>query len=432
MGAGPAGLYAAEALVEQDDVPVAVDVIDRLPTPYGLVRYGVAPDHPRIKSVIASLQEVLEHPHVRYLGGLEMGREVERDDLLQHYDAVVYATGAKVCQRMGIPGEDLPGSLPASEVVSWYSGHPDAAPTLDLDARSVAVVGAGNVAIDIARMLVKTADDLRHTDLAPAVLDALRASTVQEVHLLSRRGPAQAKFTTKELRELGEIPGTDVVVDRVSVAGDHGEVSRAVGANLRILSQWADQERQARERLLQLNFWSRPVAILGDGRVEAIRVERTALSPDGALVATGEVLELPVQMVVRAVGYRSIPLPGVPFDAERAVVPNSEGRIVPLPTDAPSHEYVAGWLKRGPSGVIGTNKLCAVETVRTLLSDLATSDPPGERPLLEETLRARGHTVVTYAGWLAIDAAEVERGRADGRDRVKIPDWETLRALSSA
>jgi ferredoxin--NADP+ reductase len=490
VGSGPAGLYAAEALVKQAaalpvPVPVLVDVIDRLPTPYGLVRYGVAPDHKSIKSIAQYLRKVLESPDVRFVGGVHLGEDVTRDDLLAAYDAVIYATGAMRDRRLGIPGEDLPGSYAATDFVNWYCGHPDVdAGAFTLDAESVAVIGVGNVAVDVARILARDPAELHTTDVPQPVLDALHASKVREVHMIGRRGPAHGKFTTKELRELGDLPGVDVVVhadeadlNAFDLAGEGialAESDRRVRGNMVAIAKWA--QGQAAEpaatghsRRLTVRFWLRPVEILGNERVSGITLERTAISADGAFGGTGEFETLGTQLVLRSVGYQSVPLPGVPFDSRASVVPNAAGRVLgadgaPLPG-----EYVAGWLKRGPTGVIGTNKSDAAETVRCLLEDLAGGPgagdtqlpragllrypdglaqgadltdeagpagapaPAGERPLAA-VLAGRGITPVSYAEWLRIETAEADLARALGRgERVKLHNaaaiWSACRPL---
>ena len=402
VGSGPAGLYAAEALVKQAaalpvPVPLRVDVIDRLPTPYGLVRYGVAPDHKSIKSIAQYLRKVLESPDVRFVGGVHLGEDVTRDDLLSAYDAVIYATGAMRDRRLGIPGEDLPGSYAATDFVNWYCGHPDMdSAAFTLDAESVAVIGVGNVAVDVARILARDPAELHATDVPQPVLDALHASKVREVHMIGRRGPAHAKFTTKELRELGELPGVEVVVhaheadlnafDLVGHGAGLVESDRRVRGNLVAISKWAqggssEPAASGHDARLIVRFWLRPVEILGTERVSGITLERTAIAADGAFGGTGEFETLSAQMVLRSVGYQSVPLPGVPFDPRASVVPNALGRVLgedgsPLPG-----EYVAGWLKRGPTGVIGTNKSDAAETVRCLLEDLAGGPGEGDVPL---------------------------------------------------
>jgi len=460
IGSGPAGLYTAEALIKQSaalGVPVSVDVLDRLPTPYGLVRYGVAPDHKSIKSIAQYLRKVLESPGVRFLGGVHFGDDVSRADLLAAYDAVVYATGAMRDRRLGVPGEDLPGSYAATDFVNWYCGHPDVAPdAFTLDAESVAVIGVGNVAVDVARILARDPGELHGTDVPQPVLEALHASKVREVHVIGRRGPAYAKFTTKELRELGELPGVDVVVhpDEVSLTGFDAsgagtalaESDRRVRGNMVSISGWAAGSSSAGSssagssmagaaRRLTMRFWLRPASILGTERVTGLALERTRIDASGAFSGTGDTETLDVQMVLRSVGYQSVPLLDVPFDSRACVVPNASGRVLG-PDGAPlPGEYVAGWLKRGPTGVIGTNKSDAAETVKALLEDLvpgadtatvpragllrypsgpadgepASGEPADGEPAsggqvereraLASVLAARGVTPVSYAEW---------------------------------
>src|ERR1700728_2359895 len=332
VGSGPAGLYTAEALVKQsaalpNPVRVKVDVLDRLPTPYGLVRYGVAPDHKSIKSVANYLRRVLENPDVEFLGGVHLGDDVTREELLSAYDAVVYATGAMRGRKMGIPGEDLPGSFAATDFVNWYCGHPDLDPgAFTLDAESVAVIGVGNVAVDVARILIRNPDELRETDVSQPVLDALMASKVREVHMIGRRGPAQAKFTTKELRELGELEGVDVVVmaeeadlDAFDPTGESArlaETDRHVRGNYAVISKWAAGQPSGAARRLTMRFWLRPTELHGTNCLSGLTVERTRLDENGRLVGTGQTETLDVQMVLRSVGYQSVPLPGVPRSEE--------------------------------------------------------------------------------------------------------------------
>jgi ferredoxin--NADP+ reductase len=466
VGSGPAGLYTAEALIKQAaalDPPqaVRVDVLDRLPTPYGLVRYGVAPDHKSIKSIADYLRRVLEHDDVNFLGGIHLGDDITRDDLLASYDAVVYATGAMRDRRLGIPGEDLPGSYAATDFVNWYCGHPDIDPAaFSLDAESVAVIGVGNVAVDVARILIRNPAELRETDISQPVLAALEASKVREVHMIGRRGPAQAKFTTKELRELGELDGVDVTVgageadlDAFDPTGESARLAREdrhVRGNYTVISDWASRPPAGAARRLTVRFWLRPVEISGAERVAGLTVERTRLDSTGAFTGTGEQETLDVQMVLRSVGYQSVPLPGVPFDERSHTVPNADGRVLgpdrrPLPG-----EYVAGWLKRGPTGVIGTNKSDAAQTVRALLADLAGGPGPDEVQLpragllrypppsgagedaglgsrFDRLLAARGIRPVSYADWLKIEAAEAELALSLGRGaRVKLPSRDDL------
>ncbi|MEU4533477.1 FAD-dependent oxidoreductase [Streptosporangium sp. NPDC023825] len=413
VGSGPAGIYTAEALTRQATVPLRVDVLERLPTPYGLVRYGVAPDHTSIKSIAGYLRGVLELPEVRFLGGVELGKNVDVTDLLDCYDAVVYCTGAMVDRRMGIPGEDLPGSVAATDFVNWYCGHPDMpADRFVLDSPEVAVIGVGNVAVDVVRVLAKTAEELRATDVPEEVLTRLAASEVKTIHMIGRRGPEHAKFTLKELRELGELTNADVRVRPEECVADVTTASRQVRGNVEVLRSWTTRAPVGRPRRLDVRFWMRPVEILGEERVEALRLERTRLV-DGRVVGTGEFETLPAGMVLRSVGYQSVPLPGVPFSETTMTVPNEAGRVR-------DREYVAGWLKRGPTGVIGTNKSDAAETVRTLLADLAGRDPV-RRADLDDLLAARGVSPITYEHWLSIEAAEEALARSlDRGERVKL------------
>ncbi|MFG2078308.1 FAD-dependent oxidoreductase [Nonomuraea maritima] len=420
IGSGPAGIYTAEALVKQSAEPVRVDVLERLPTPYGLVRYGVAPDHTSIKSIAGYLRKVLELPQVRFLGGVTLGEHLSVDDLLGVYDAVVYCTGAMVDRRLGIPGEDLPGSVAATDFVNWYCGHPDVdAGRFTLDSSEVAVIGVGNVAVDVVRVLAKTADELRATDVPHEVLERLEESQVKAIHMIGRRGPEHAKFTLKELRELGELANADVCVRPEEAVVLGGDFPRQVQGNIKVLQGWAEREPAGRPRRLDVRFWLRPVEILGTERVEGLRLERTRLSDEGRVVGTGEYETLPVGMVLRSVGYRSVPLPGVPFSEQTMTVPNQAGRVR-------DREYVAGWLKRGPTGVIGTNKSDAAETVRTLLADLAGRERVGHDGV-GAVLAARGVRPVTYDEWLAVEAAEAELAKTLGRgDRVKLAGLEAM------
>jgi ferredoxin/flavodoxin---NADP+ reductase len=467
VGSGPAGLYTAEALIKQSaalDPPqsIRVDVLDRLPTPYGLVRYGVAPDHKSIKSIADYLRGVLEHDGVRFLGAIHLGDDVTREDLLASYDAVVYATGAMRDRRLRIPGEDLPGSFAATDFVNWYCGHPDVDPAaFSLDAESVAVIGVGNVAVDVARILVRNPRELYGTDVSQPVLDALMASKVREVHMIGRRGPAQAKFTTKELRELGELAGVDIVVgdgeadlDAFDPTGESARLAqsdRHVRGNYKVISDWAARTPEAGTRRLTVRFWLRPVEVLGPQRVSGLTLERTRLDASGAFTGTGEYETLAAQLVLRSVGYQSVPLPGVPFDERSSTVPNADGRVLGADGGPLPGEYVAGWLKRGPTGVIGTNKSDAAQTVRSLLADLAGGPGPGDVPLpragllrypeavpgsgpeaadrsrFSQLLAARGIRPVSYADWLRIEQAEADLGESLGRGgRVKLASRDEL------
>lgn len=431
VGSGPAGVYAAAALARHGEV--AVDVLDRLPAPYGLVRYGVAPDHEDIKSISATLRKVLEEPAVRFLGNIDVGREVTFEELHRYYDAVIVAAGAAVDRRLGIPGEDLPGSFSATDFVAWYSGHPDAPiDHFTLTARSVAVIGVGNVAIDVTRILAKSAEDLRGTDLPDHVLQVLEASVVEDIHLIGRRGPVQAKFTTRELRELGELADADVLVDPGELeldAASHERLEKEAvpRRNLKVLQDWAERQPAGRRRRVHVRFLLRPVQVLGDDRVGGLLLERTRLDGTGNATGTGAMSTVEAQMVLRSVGYRGLPLPGLPFDEAAGVIPNAGGRVLRAGVVVPG-EYVAGWIKRGPTGVIGTNKRDATETVAALLAD-APSLPPApvrDPDALPQLLAQRAVNVVTWQGWGAIERAEEELGRLQGRERVKIAERAAL------
>ena len=431
IGSGPSGLYAADELSKHD--AVSVDVIDRLPCPYGLLRYGVAPDHLKMKSLEITLRKILERPAVRFLGGIELGSGISVAELREYYDAVIYATGSSVDRRLSIPGEELPGSFSATEFVAWYCGHPDA--TVDaftLNAHSAVVVGVGNVAVDVARILAKTAGELDVTDMPDHVLKVLDASAVRDIYIIGRRGPAQAKFTTKELRELGELAHADVVVDPAELVLDQAgkelvENNKAVRRNVETLQEWSTRVQHGRARRIHLRFLLAPVAVLGTGRVEAVRCERNELDGCGGVTGTGKTETLPAQLLLRSVGYRGLPLPGVPFDERSGVIPNVAGRVQHNGSVVIG-EYVVGWIKRGPTGVIGTNKGDAKETVEQLLDDLDALPRASHRDpdAIIERLNQRGAGVVSWAGWEAIDAAEQALGAAAGRTRIKITDRAAL------
>lgn len=436
VGSGPSGVYTAQSLVQQDP-EVLVDVLDRLPCPYGLVRYGVAPDHEKIKSLQNNLRAVFEHERVRFLGGIRVGPAgVPPDRLRELYHAVVYCVGAATDRHLGVPGEDLPGSWSATEFVSWYSAHPDAAVGEFLrGARSAVVVGVGNVAVDVTRILARRSAELSPTDMPQAALTALTASGVTEIHMVGRRGPSQARFTTKELRELGGLPDTEVVVDEAELAldpayGDPSGLPAAQRRNVEVLRGWAAAPARGARRRIRLRFFLRPAELLADGgRVGAVRFERTAPDLHGGVTGTGRYEDIEAQLVLRSVGYRGVPMEGLPFDPERGTVPQRAGRVLREGTVA-AGEYVAGWIKRGPTGVIGTNRPCAKETATSLLEDgpvLARRKLPGD-PL--ELLRAAGAEPVEWTGWLAIERAEVALGASLGRGVVKLPDWAALRTAA--
>lgn len=440
VGSGPSGIYAADALVSQEEVPVEVDIIDRLPVPFGLVRYGVAPDHLSIRSVRDTLNKVLQKPGVRFLGNITVGEDVSASDLLRFYDAVILTYGASSDRRLGIPGEDLDGSVAATDFVAWYCGHPDAdrerferlVPT----ATSAVVVGVGNVAVDVTRVLGKTVGELDHTDMPQHVLDTLAASGITDVYLLGRRGPAQATFTTKELKELGELLEADVIVDPADVVLDEASAAvassdRAVGRNVDIVTEWSQRRPEGKPRRIHVRFLSRPVELRGDGRVSSVVVERTRLTPEGGAEGTGEMEEIPADLVVRSVGYRGTQLDDLPFDERGNVIPHVEGRVTRGDAAVPGF-YVAGWIKRGPTGIIGTNKKDAVATVASLLADRAAGvlPQPTESGGLPDYLAGRGVEVVETSGWDAIDAAERALGATRGRDRTTIHDRGDLLAAA--
>ncbi|WP_028800255.1 FAD-dependent oxidoreductase [Streptomyces sp. 142MFCol3.1] len=438
VGSGPSGVYTAQSLVQQSQVPdVRVDVLDRLPCPYGLVRYGVAPDHEKIKSLQNNLRAVLEDERVRFLGGVQVGPDgVPVARLRDLYHAVVYCVGAATDRHLGVPGEDLPGSWSATEFVSWYSAHPDAAAEeFVLGVRSAVVIGVGNVAVDVTRILARGAADLSPTDMPQAALAALAASKVTEISMVGRRGPSQARFTTKELRELGSLPDTEIVVDPHELVLDPAYLDpsglpAAQRRNVEVLRGWADAPAQGRPRRIRPRFFLRPVELLADGgRVGAVRFERTVPDGQGGVTGTGRFEDIEAQLVLRSVGYRGVPLDGLPFDAGLGTVPHRAGRILRDDAIAPG-EYVAGWIKRGPTGVIGTNRPCAKETVTSLLEDadtLVRRDVAGD-PLA--ALRAEGVRPVEWAGWQAIEQAEAELGASLGRGVVKLPDWPSLLAAA--
>jgi ferredoxin--NADP+ reductase len=444
IGSGPSGFYAAEHLQEQEQLVIQVDMYDRLPTPFGLVRGGVAPDHQKIKSVTRVYDRIAGHPEFRFYGNVEMGRDLTHADLTAYYHAIIYAVGARTDRRMGIPREHLPGSHSATEFVGWYNAHPDFRHLgFDLSSEQAAVVGNGNVAMDLARILASPAELLAGTDIAEHALEQLAASRIREIHVLGRRGPAQAAFTNKELKELGELPDVDVVVDPADLElGPELESylaaapNRTRDRNLEILREYAARERAGAPRRIVLHFLVSPLEIIGSERVEALVVVHNELyeSEDGSMrpQPTGRRTTLPVGLVFRAIGYQGVPLPGIPFDAMAGVIPNQAGRIMDPRTGEPvTGEYVVGWIKRGPRGIIGTNKPDSQETVRMLLEDLAAGHLDKEevpsRAVLERLLAERRHDFVSYDDWQLIDLLEQERGRALGdRPRVKFSRVEEM------
>lgn len=434
VGAGPAGFYAAEALLKRKELVCEIDFINRLPTPYGLVREGVAPDHQSIKAVTRVYDKLAALPNVRYFGNVTFGKDLHHDDLKRHYDQIVYAVGAQSDRRMGIPGEDLTGSLPATVFVGWYNGHPDYRDLqFDLSHERVLVVGNGNVAMDVTRILATDPDELAKTDIADHALAALRQSKVREVVMLGRRGPAQAAFTNPELKEFGELAGVDVLVDPADVELDELSQSgladdKVATKNVDLLRVFAAKEPTGAPRRIVMRFLVSPVEVLGaDGQVEAVKIERNQLTqaPDGSLrpKGTGEFETLACGLILRSVGYRGAPLPGVPFNEAAGIISNVAGRVTAHGSgETVPGEYVVGWIKRGPSGVIGTNKPDAVATVAAMVEDVATlpgaSEPAPEA--IEALLRERKVEYIGYEGWKRLDAHETAAGSTQGRPRVKV------------
>lgn len=438
VGAGPSGLYALRSLLEPER-SVSVDVFDRLPAPYGLVRYGVAPDNQKMKSVIRVLRGSFEgDDEVRFLGNVTFGEDITIADLRAHYDAIIYATGTQGDRRLGIPGEELPGSYGAKEFVNWYCGHPDAAGyDFALHGPEVAVVGAGNVALDVARMLAKSTDEIAGTDVPERVLETFRGNAVTDVHLLSRRGPAQMKFTPVELREMGELVNADILIDPDTLRlGEEEEQqvtdNRQQRKNLAMLREWAERPPEGKPRRVRLHFWSSPVRIVGEDEVTGVVVERNTLGDDGKVRGTGEYQTLPVSMVLAAVGYQARPLPEVPFDEYNATVRHEHGRVLDEDGAAVAGEYVTGWAKRGATGVIGTNKNDAAETVNSLLTDLDKTPATGstERGDITTLLVERGVDYVSWEGWLRIDTHETQLGEQQNRPRAKVPDLPSMLEFS--
>ena len=426
VGSGPAGFYAAGALLSADP-PAEVDMIERLPTPWGLVRLGVAPDHPKLKTVSRAFERIAERPGFRFLGNVEVGRDLRHEDLVRLYDAVIYAVGAQTDRRLGIPGEDLSGSWAATEFVAWYNGHPDFQQIeFDLDVERAVVIGVGNVALDIARMLVLTHEELACTDATDASIAAIAGSPIREIVVVGRRGPAQAAFTTPELQEMGELVGADVVVDPADLEGAEPQGTNAE-RNLAVLQAFAAREPQGKPRRVAFRFFHSPVAILGEERVEGIELIRNELDANARAVPTAEHETLACGLVFRSVGYHGVELPGVRFDAASGTIPNEGGRVEP-------GVYCAGWIKRGPTGVIGTNKKDATETVELLLEDAAAGrlepKPEATAAAVDALLAERGLSVVEYAGWTAIDELERAAGEKSGRPRVKLCSWDELLAAA--
>lgn len=437
IGAGPAAFYTVEALLKQKDVVCSIDMFNRFPTPFGLVREGVAPDHQSIKAVTRVYDKLAHDPRVRYFGNVTFGQDITQQDIKRYYDQVVYAVGAQSDRRMGIPGEDLRGSYPATIFVGWYNGHPDYCDLdFDLSCERVVVVGNGNVAMDVTRILAMSPDELAKTDIADYALEKLRTSKVREVMMLGRRGPAQAAFTNPELKEFGELEGVDVMVDPEDLAMDTAsaallEDDKRARKNVEMLREYAARQEFTAPRRIRMRFLYSPVEVIGDGqgKVSAVRIERNQLvvRNDGSQVAkgTGEYETVEAGMILRSVGYRGVPLAGVPFSEKSNTIPNVAGRVVDESTsEVIPGLYVVGWIKRGPSGVIGTNKPDAVETVTGMLKDAPTlpgiDDAHRDPTLIDNLLTERQAAYVTYDAWKLLDQFEVSCGKSQGRPRVKV------------
>jgi ferredoxin--NADP+ reductase len=437
VGAGPAGIYAADIL-DKSDADVTIDLFERMPAPFGLIRYGVAPDHPRIKGIVTALHKVLDRPNIRLLGNIDYGTDIKLDELREFYDAVVFSTGAMADRPLDIPGADLDGSHGAADFVSWYDGHPDVPRTWPLAATSVAVLGVGNVALDVARILAKTADELLTTDIPANVYEGLKASPVTDVHVFGRRGPAQAKFTPLELRELDHSPNVEVIVHPEDIEFDEGSVaalraSKQVDMVVKTLQEWAIRDEGTRPKRLHLHFFHSPAEVLGeDGRVTGLRTERTEYAGDGSVRGTGEFHDWDVQAVYRAVGYLSTHLADVPFDHVAGVVPNQAGRVLDLDENQLPGVYVTGWIKRGPIGLIGHTKGDAAETVASLLADADTLAAPkySSPDAILEFLATRGIPFTTWDGWAKLDAHEKSLGEPHGRERIKVVERDEMIRVS--
>ncbi|MGH9460886.1 MAG: FAD-dependent oxidoreductase [Vicinamibacteria bacterium] len=447
IGAGPTGFYAAEHLFKQKGLVVEVDLYDRLPTPFGLVRGGVAPDHQKIKSVTKAYDRTAANPRFRFYGYVEFGSDVSLDDLKMYYHQILFSTGAQTDRNLGVPGEDLKGSHAATEFVAWYNGHPDYRDReFDLSKESAAVIGVGNVAVDVARILCRTPEELAETDIADYAEQALRASRIKDVYMIGRRGPAQAAFTNPEIKEMGEMPGADIVVlpeeaelDELSKKWLETEGDKTARRNVEIVQEYARRGPTGKPRRLHVRFLESPVELIGNdaGEVESVRIVCNELyaADDGTLRprATDRFVDLPVGLVFRSVGYRGVPLPGVPFHEKWGVIPNEKGRVIDPETKTPvSGLYTAGWIKRGPSGVIGTNKPDALETVECMVEDLGkglTLHPSETRAsAVESFIRNRKPSHVSWRDWQRLDEIEVTKGNKEGRPRVKFTTVEDMQA----
>nr|WP_194309124.1 FAD-dependent oxidoreductase [Flaviflexus huanghaiensis] len=441
IGAGPAGIYAADIL-SKSDIHTSIDLYERLPAPFGLVRYGVAPDHPRIKQIIVALYKILQRGDIRLIGNVTVGDDITIEEMQEHYDAIIVATGADRDAPLDIPGVDLEGCYGAADFVSWYDGHPDYPREWPLDAKEVAVIGAGNVALDVARMLAKHPDDLMVTEIPENVEKGLRENQVTDVHVFGRRGPAQVKFTPLELRELGKVPDVDVIVYEEDFDFDDASQEAINSSNqtkqvVTTLTDWVMREEEfTASRRIHLHMMQSPVEILGTDRVEGVRMERTELTGDGSVTGTGQFIDYPVQAVYRAVGYFSSPVLGLPFDNIRGVVPNIEGRVILPGGDHLPGVYATGWIKRGPIGLIGSTKSDARETITHLVEDAKANklhrsdDFATGGDAMMAMLEERGIRYTTWQGWEVLEQYEMALGEPHGRERVKVVERETMTAIS--
>jgi ferredoxin/flavodoxin---NADP+ reductase len=439
IGAGPAGIYASDLILKAErDFEVSIDLFDLLPAPYGLVRYGVAPDHPRIKGIIRALYEVLDRGDIRFFGNVKYGTDITLDDLKNHYNAVIFATGAIADASLNIPGADLDGSYGAADFVNWYDAHPDFPTTWPLDAKEIAVIGNGNVALDVARMLIKRPDDLLSTDIPHHVYEGLKASPVTDVHVFGRRGPAQVKFSPLELREALHIEGVQAIVYDEDFQYDEGSQA-AIDSNNQIrvmvktLEDLRENPQEPQERRLHLHFFTSPKEILGeDGKVTGLRIEKTKLDGTGNVTLTGETQDFAAQAVYRAVGYFGSPVDEMPFDAKYGVIKNDEGRVLDADGNQIPGTYCTGWIKRGPVGLIGHTKADAIETISHVIADRAMwwePTAPGEDAVVE-TLRSRGVDFIAWENWLNIDSTEKSLGEALGRERLKLHNRAEMLEIS--
>ncbi len=439
VGAGPAGIYASDLIIKAErDFDVSIDLFDLLPAPYGLVRYGVAPDHPRIKGIIRALYEVLDRGDIRFFGNVRYGIDIKLEDLKQHYNAVIFATGAIRDADLNIPGIELDGSYGAADFVNWYDAHPDFPLTWPLNAKEIAVIGNGNVALDVARMLIKPPEDLLSTDIPEHVYEGLKSSPVTDVHVFGRRGPAQVKFSPLELREALHVNGVQAIVYDEDFQFDEGS-QQALDSNNQIrvmvktLQDLRENPQAPKERRLHLHFFHSPLEVIGkDGKVSAIKFEKTKLDGSGNVSGTGEVVEYPVQAVYRAVGYFGSELDEIPFDSKYGVIKNEEGRVLDSSGNHIPGVYCTGWIKRGPVGLIGHTKADAIETIGHLISDSSSwwkPARPDEQDIVE-TLRDRGVDFMDWKQWLRVDAEEKSQGQARGRERLKLHDRKQMIEIS--